>query len=426
LAVDVTTTGRLRAYVAVADTGSVRAAAARLMVTESAVSAALAALTREVGVQLLERHGRGLRLTEPGRIFAGYAREILGLQEEGLAAARGDADPERARVRVAAVTTAGEGILPAVIVSLRERHPGVDLRLEVGNRERVWGLLAAREADLVIAGRPPRSLDVAVRAVRRNELVVVGPPGVSDPMGATWLLREAGSGTRAACQALLAELDADPATLTLGSNGAVVAGALVGLGVTLVSRDAVAEALAAGRLVELAVPHTPLRRPWHAVSHRHAPAAVELLVQHLCAQPGPPATKWRRAQLPRPGRHDGGHGRAAGTRAHRQTAADEFGAFGQASTLRSPPPRVYPRGSVHATPRHRPDRARPTRRRPGAVPAPGEAVLPAGECAAGRRTGGGCATSRAPHPAASKNRPTRSACPSIAWLPVRRRCCTKP
>jgi LysR family transcriptional regulator, low CO2-responsive transcriptional regulator len=300
--VDVTTSGRLRAYVAVTDTGSVRAAAARLMVTESAVSAALAALTREVGVPLLERHGRGLRLTEPGRIFAGYAREILGLQEEGLAAARGAADPEHARVRVAAVTTAGEHIVPVLIASLRERHPGVDLRLEVGNRERVWGLLAAHEADLVIAGRPPRSLDVAVRAVRRNELVVVGPPGVSDPMGATWLLREAGSGTRAACQALLAELDADPATLTLGSNGAVVAGAVAGLGVTLVSRDAVAEMLAAGRIVELAVPHTPLRRPWHAVSHRHASAAVELLVEHLCAQPGPPATRWRRARLPRSGR----------------------------------------------------------------------------------------------------------------------------
>jgi DNA-binding transcriptional LysR family regulator len=102
------------------------------------------------------------------------------------------------------------------------------------------------------------------------------------------------SGTRAACQALLAELDADPATLTLGSNGAVVAGAEAGLGVTLVSRDAVASALAAGRLAELAVPHTPLRRPWHAVSHRRASATVQLLVEHLCAQPGPPATRWRR------------------------------------------------------------------------------------------------------------------------------------
>jgi LysR family transcriptional regulator, low CO2-responsive transcriptional regulator len=289
----VTTTGRLRAYVAVSDTGSVRAAAARLTVTESAVSAALAALTREVGVPLLERHGRGVRLTEAGRIFAGYARAILSLQEEALAAARGDTDPEHATVRVAAVTTAGEHILPLVIMSLRERHPGVDLRLEVGNRERVWGLIAAHEADLAIAGRPPRSLDVAVRAVRRNELVVVGAPGLSDPMRATWLLRETGSGTRATCQALLAELDADPPTLTLGSNGAVVAGAVAGLGVTLVSRDAVREALAAGRLVELAVPHTPLRRPWHAVSHRRASAAVDLLIEHLCAQAGPPSVRWR-------------------------------------------------------------------------------------------------------------------------------------
>jgi DNA-binding transcriptional LysR family regulator len=60
-----------------------------------------------------------------------------------------------------------------------------------------------------------------------------------------------------------------------------------------VSRDAVREALAAGQLVELAIPHTPLRRPWHAVSHRHASAAVDLLVEHLCAQPGPPAVRWR-------------------------------------------------------------------------------------------------------------------------------------
>jgi LysR family transcriptional regulator, low CO2-responsive transcriptional regulator len=297
LAVAVTTTARLRAYAAVAGTGSVRAAAQQLMVTESAVSAALAALGREVGVPLLERDGRGLRLTESGRIFAGYAREILSLQDEGLAAARGGTDPEHARVRVAAVTTAGEHILPVVIASLRERHPGVDLRLEVGTRKRVWGLLAAREADLVIAGRPPRSLDVAVQAVRHNELVVVGPPslaGESDPMQATWLLREAGSGTRTTCQALLAELDVDPPTLTLGSNGAVVAGAAAGLGVTLVSRDAVREALAAGRLAELAVPHTPLTRPWHAVSHRRASAGVELLVDHLCTQPGPPALRWRR------------------------------------------------------------------------------------------------------------------------------------
>jgi len=278
-----TTDARLRAFVAVADTGSVRGAAGRLLVTESAVSAALAALAREVGVPLLERQGRGLRLTPSGHTYAGYARAILGMHAEALAAARGDADPEHGRVRVAAVTTAAEHILPPVLATFRAAHPGIEVGLEVGPSDQVWALLADWGADLVIAGRPPRSAEVAVRAVRPNALVVVGPPASAGPMSRTWLMREAGSGTRATCEALLASLDADPATLTLGSNGAVVAGAVAGLGVTLVSRDAVAGRLAAGDLAELPVPHTPLSRPWHAVTRPRASAAAELLVTHLLA-----------------------------------------------------------------------------------------------------------------------------------------------
>lgn len=293
-----TTTARLQALVAVADTGSVRAAAGRLVVTESAVSAAVAALTREVGAPLVEREGRGLRLTSAGRAFAGYARTILGLHEEALAAARGDLDPERGRVRVAAVTTAGEHVLPASLAAFIARHPSVDLRLDVGTSEHVWTLLDAHEADLVIAGRPPPGLDAAVvRAVRANALIVVGAPARADGFDlgrATWLMREAGSGTRATCEALLAGLQADPPSLILGSNGAVVAGAVAGLGVTLVSRDAVARQLAAGDLVPLAVPGTPLRRPWHAVTHRVSPAATTMLVRHLLRHGDDSATRWRR------------------------------------------------------------------------------------------------------------------------------------
>ena len=148
-----TTEARLRAFVAVAETGSVRAAAQRLVVTELAVSAAVSALTRDVGAPLLERQGRGLRLTPAGLTYAGYARTILGLHEEALAAARGDADPAKGQVRLAAVTTAGEHVLPVVLASFRAAHPGIQLGLEVGTRDHVWGLLAAHEADLVIAGR---------------------------------------------------------------------------------------------------------------------------------------------------------------------------------------------------------------------------------------------------------------------------------
>jgi DNA-binding transcriptional LysR family regulator len=306
----VSTAARLRAFVAVADAGSVRAAARRLVVTESAVSAAIGALTREVGVPLIEREGRGLRLTAPGRTYAGYARTILGLHDEALAAARGDSDPEHGRIRVAAVTTAGEHVLPALLAAFLARHPGVDLRLEVGTSEQVWDLLAAHRADLVIAGRPPRGLPgTVVRAVRPNALVVVAAPAIAasfEPGRTRWLLREEGSGTRTTGEALLAGWEADPPRLTLGSNGAVIAGAAAGLGVTLVSRDGVAGHLADGRLVEVKAPPTPLRRPWHAVTTEPAQPSTALLVGHLLhfaegdgwRPPGRPGTVRRVASGP--------------------------------------------------------------------------------------------------------------------------------
>lgn len=294
-----TTVARLRALVAVADAGSVREAARRLTVTESAVSAALSALAREVRVPLVERDGRGLRLTASGQAYSVYARTILGLHDEGLAAARGDRDPERGRVRVAATSTAGEYLLPAVLACFLAHHPGVDLRLEVGSSERLWALFAAHEADLVIGGRPPGHIDDALtRASRPNLLVVVAAPGLAADFDITrtrWLQREAGSGTRATGEALLGGLDADPPRLTLGSGGAVVACAAAGLGATLVSRDAVSRQLENGELQEVTVPGTPLRRPWHAVTHGRQAGATALLVRHLLDREGwrPPGARAR-------------------------------------------------------------------------------------------------------------------------------------
>lgn len=286
------TLAQLRTFVAVADTGSVRAAADHLIVTQSAVSASLAALQSSLELQLVEREGRGLRLTPAGEIYADYARRILGLLDEAAAAAAGGEEPARGRLRIAAVTTAGEQVLPTFLAGFRERYPDATLSLEVGTRERVWSLLAAHEIDVVIAGRPPADLDLHVRAVRSNELVVVGAPGSTlNIRKATWLLREAGSGTRATTEAFLESRDADPARLTLGSNGAVVAGAAAGLGITLVSRDAVGRQLRNGELEVLAVDGTPLSRPWHASTGAHPTATADLFLRYLLEErerDGPP------------------------------------------------------------------------------------------------------------------------------------------
>ncbi|HMD92803.1 MAG TPA: LysR family transcriptional regulator [Trebonia sp.] len=284
------TAARLRALVTVADAGSVRAAARRLSVTESAVSAALAALARETRVPLVERDGRGLRLTGAGEAYAGYARQILGLHEEALAAARAGHDPEHGRVRVAAVTTAGEHLLPDQLASFLTAHPHIDLKLEVGSSERMWAMFDAHEADLMIGGKPPAHItDAVIRATRPNLLVVVASPETSTRFDLTttrWLQREDGSATRAHGEVLLASLEAEPPRLTLGSNGAVIACAVAGLGVTLAPREAVQKHLASNQLQEIPVPGTPLRRPWRAVTHERPPTATALLVRHLITNGG--------------------------------------------------------------------------------------------------------------------------------------------
>ena len=282
-----TTNARLRALVELADSGSVRGAAERLVVTESAISSAVGSLSAEVGVPLVDRHGRGVRLTPAGNRYVDYARRILGLHQEAILAARGEVDPENGSIRLAAVTTAGELLLPALLASFTVKYPGVDCKLEVASRTAIWPMLTNHEVDLVVAGRPPGELDqVQVRAVSPNTLVVVAPPETAqrfDPAQATWLLRESGSGTRATTTALLEELQVSPPQMVLGSHGAVVAAAVAGLGVTLVSRQAVLRELETGALVEVDVPGTPLDRPWHIVTQSPCTGSTELLISHLLA-----------------------------------------------------------------------------------------------------------------------------------------------
>ena len=299
------TLNQLRTFLAVAESGSVRAAAEELVVTQAAVSASLGALQKSLALQLLCPDGRGLRLTKAGQEYARYVRKILGLLDEAQRAAASAADPERGELRIAAVTTAAEQIVPRLLRGFRRLHPDIGVLLEAGNRERVGALLDHHQVDLVLGGRPEPGWDVQVHAVRAHQLVVVASPELAAGATAagavagavadllpwlarqTWLLREQGSGTRASTEALLAGLGLAPLTLTVGSNGAIRESASVGLGVTLVSRDAAAAELAAGRLAELAVPGTPLHRDWDLVAHPgDLTAAAARLVAHMLREGG--------------------------------------------------------------------------------------------------------------------------------------------
>lgn len=287
------TLSRLMTFVTFAEEGSVVGAARRLVVSESAVSVAMSALSKDLGVALVERVGRGVVLTPAGSTYVEYARRVLGLLEQGWAAARGVGARGRGRLRLAAVPTAADQLIAPLLASFSGDFPDVELRVDVGSSSEVWELLTHHEVDLVLAGRPPQSASGRVAAQRDNLLVVVARPSTAarfDEGQTTWLLRERGSGTRSTLEALLSSRDLDPPRMVLGSNGAVLAAAVAGLGAALVSADAVAVELGNDQLEVVPVEGTPLVRPWHLVTGLTPTPATRLFVEHVLSVPG-----WRPA-----------------------------------------------------------------------------------------------------------------------------------
>ncbi len=224
------TLNQLASFLAVAREGSVSTAAKKLFVTQPSISASVSALSKEVGVELVERDGRGIALTPAGEALRPFAADVLGLIEEGKLAAREAADSSQRRLRILAVATAGEFLLPALLQSFGALHPEIDLVLEVANRATLFERLLAHEADIAIAGRPPEDARIVGDIFLKNELVLIAAP--DDPFAGpravaperleerTWLQREDGSGTRQLVGEFLAEHELQPKTLTLGSNGA--------------------------------------------------------------------------------------------------------------------------------------------------------------------------------------------------------------
>jgi LysR family transcriptional regulator, low CO2-responsive transcriptional regulator len=255
------TVTQLTAFLAVMRGGSVTAAADELVVTQPSVSAAVSALGRELRCDLFERHGRGIRPTEAGAAFAPYAADVIGLLEQGRQAAREAASGAARRLRIAAVTTAAESFVPPLMRSFSEAHPGIELVLEVGNRQDVLRWVLDHAVDVAISGRPPADERLVADPLMDNETVCITAPDdeatkrrsidASDLAGRAWLLREQGSGTRTLNEQFLAEHGVEGPTLTLGSNGAIKQAARAGLGVSLLSRAAVAAELEAGLLGEL-------------------------------------------------------------------------------------------------------------------------------------------------------------------------------
>lgn len=155
---------RLRVLCAIADAGSVSAAAAALAYTPSAVSQQLATLEREVGVKLVHRGARGTRLTPAGLELVDHARAILTRLSAAEASLDDIAGVRGGRLRLASFPTAGAALLPAALATFRRRFPLVELTLAQANPDRAMAALRAGALDLAITADPAGDEDHGIEA----------------------------------------------------------------------------------------------------------------------------------------------------------------------------------------------------------------------------------------------------------------------
>ena len=167
----------LEQLVAVADTGSITAAAVRLGVPQPTVSRAIARLSRELGTELVVREGRGIRLTRQGQRLAEHGGRALHELRVGIGAVRSDTDAETGHVVLGFLHSMGPRVVPVLLRGFRDAHPGVSVGLVQDASETVLDGVVSGHIDLALASPVPARPELRSRALARQPLVVVVPPG---------------------------------------------------------------------------------------------------------------------------------------------------------------------------------------------------------------------------------------------------------
>lgn len=286
---------QLRIFVGVAEREHVTKAAEALHVTQSAASAAIAALESRYGVALFHRIGRGIELTDAGRAFFAEARAVLGCAASAELTLAEFGGLSRGTLRLVASHTIAGYWLPRHLAAFRARHPRIGVELAIANTDQAAQSVLSGAAELgFVEGAVEQPL-LRNQPLTQDRLVLVGHAPVA-PVGdawlraARWILREPGSGTRSTFEDALRQRGLDPGALevalTLPSNESVRTAVEAGAGVAVLPELVVARALRTGALHALPLPLP--ERTFSAVQHRerrlsHAAKALLDLIQERLA-----------------------------------------------------------------------------------------------------------------------------------------------
>lgn len=279
---------QLRAFMAVVQKGTFSAAARQVGISQPAVSLQIQALEEDLGVHLLDRGARQVRLTEAGEVFYPTAVRIVSEIEKVRRRLDELGEKVRGRLSVGGSTIPGQYILPRLLGLFRKEYPEVIVSLRIADTGAIVDAVAAGELQVGLVGARLGSEHLNTEPFAADELVLVvshdHPLAALDHIDierlkeADFILREKGSGTRHAMAEYLAgrgvKVDELNVVMELGSTETVVSAVEAGLGISMVSKWAVEKSLELGLVKTVLLPGLPIRRELYLVYRKGAPTRV--------------------------------------------------------------------------------------------------------------------------------------------------------
>ena len=277
---------QLRVFNEVARHLSFAQAARVLHLTPPAVTMQVKELEGHIGLPLFERTGRQVALTTAGEYMLVYARKMLATLKDAEDAAARLQKLELGTLTIGMVSTA-EYFLPRMLAQFRREHEGIEVKLAVGNREQLVNKLKANEVDIAIMGRPPKEMATRAEpfaahphvfvAAPDHPIVRVGHPDVEALRPYSFILREPGSGTRAAMEEFFAKTHIEPrVAMEMHSNETIKQAVMAGMGLGFLSLHTLGLELDNRLITVLDVQGSPVMRAWncvHTLSKLLSPAA---------------------------------------------------------------------------------------------------------------------------------------------------------
>jgi len=268
---------QLKVFEAAATQLNFTLAAKQLYLSQPAVSMQIKQLEENIGLPLFEQMGKKIFLTQAGRELFHYSRNITQQLAEMEAVFEEMKGLGQGKLTLSVVNTANY-FTPQLLARFCQRYPGINVNLQVANRDAVLKQLADNSTDLAIMGQPPDGMDVSAESFLDNPLVVIAAPGhtltgqkrikFAKLATETFLSREPGSGTRSAMERVFAEHSVQPhISMEMETNEAIKQAVQAGMGLGILSLHSIELELETGRLAMLNVEHFPLLRHWY-VAHR--------------------------------------------------------------------------------------------------------------------------------------------------------------